>query len=253
MSYLYEAIKPTRLYIKQCPCCGLKYFGKSTKEDIRNYPGSGTRWNNHLKKHNTIPEHLWNSDWYDNTSIKKFALRFSKLNMIVESDEWANLKYEDGLEGGWDHVNNSDRTQEYRKEMKNTYSSRSDEEKRAIGRKRANYGSNNGMYGKDRSGDKNPMYGVTLSDETKNKIAESQKGKKASDVTKEKMSAAAQKAWSNSEYKEKMKKIRKQQFTGKPKPVGAAGWYWWNNGYEIMRAKEQPGADWKRGRKINGL
>jgi hypothetical protein len=49
--------------------------------------------------------HLWNSDWYYDTSISRFALKFSHINKIVESKRWANLKEENGLEGGWDHIN----------------------------------------------------------------------------------------------------------------------------------------------------
>jgi hypothetical protein len=106
MKYLYEALdKPARLYIKQCPHCGLKYFGKSISENIEAYYGSGTRWNNHLKKYKVKPIHLWNSDWYYDTSIVRFALKFSKINKIVSSKNWANLKEENGLEGGFDHLN----------------------------------------------------------------------------------------------------------------------------------------------------
>lgn len=101
MTYLYEALpKPTRLYIKQCPHCGLKYFGQSATETIEDYHGSGKRWKKHLKKHKVSPIHLWNSDWYYDTSIKRFAVRFSKINKIVESKKWANLKDENGLDGG---------------------------------------------------------------------------------------------------------------------------------------------------------
>lgn len=106
MNYLYEALKrPTRLYIKKCSHCGLKYFGKTVNQDIEKYPGSGTRWNNHLNKHNTTSIHLWNSDWYYDTAISRFALKFSRLNKIVKSSVWANLREEDGLEGGWDYIN----------------------------------------------------------------------------------------------------------------------------------------------------
>jgi len=105
MNYLYEAIKPTRLYIKQCPHCGMKYFGKHTGQDIEIYRGSGSRWNNHISYHNVDPIHLWNSDWYHDTTISRFALKFSHINKIVESDDWANLKPENGLDGGFDHLN----------------------------------------------------------------------------------------------------------------------------------------------------
>ena len=108
MKYLYEAIKPTRLYIKQCPHCGLKYFGKHTGHDIEKYPGSGVYWNKHLNYHRVESTHLWSSDWYHDTSIKRFALKFSHMNKIVESKQWANLKPEDGLDGGWNHVHNEE-------------------------------------------------------------------------------------------------------------------------------------------------
>ncbi len=101
LDYLLKTLqRPTRLYIKQCPHCGLKYFGKSSSENIENYQGSGKRWSKHLKKHGVEPIHLWNSDWYHDTSIKRFALKFSGINKIVESTEWANLKPENGLDGG---------------------------------------------------------------------------------------------------------------------------------------------------------
>jgi DNA-directed RNA polymerase subunit RPC12/RpoP len=100
MTYLYEAIEPTRLYIKQCSHCGLKYFGKTKSSDIHSYPGSGTYWSAHLEKHNAKPIHLWHSDWYHDTSITRFALKFSRINKIVESNLWANLMDENGLDGG---------------------------------------------------------------------------------------------------------------------------------------------------------
>ena len=106
MVYLYEALKkPTRLYIKQCSHCGLKYFGKSTRRDLETYRGSGTRWNVHLKKHRAKAIHLWNSEWYSDTSIVNFARKFSIMNKIVESNTWANLRIEDGLEGGFENIN----------------------------------------------------------------------------------------------------------------------------------------------------
>lgn len=101
MKYLYEALdKPARLYIKQCPHCGLKYFGKTVVENIEQYQGSGARWRRHLEKHRVEPVHLWNSDWYYDKSISRFALKFSRINQIVESTKWANLAEENGINGG---------------------------------------------------------------------------------------------------------------------------------------------------------
>jgi len=101
MNYLYEALdRPARLYIKQCPHCGLKYFGKTIVEDIENYSGSGVYWTRHLEKHRVEAVHLWNSNWYYDTSITRFSLKFSRMNKISESSNWANLIDENGLNGG---------------------------------------------------------------------------------------------------------------------------------------------------------
>ena len=80
----------------------MKYFGKSVKENIKNYHGSGKFWKNHIKKHGTqYVETLWISDWYFcEEKIKIFCRNFCKENNIVESLDWANLKEENGLDGG---------------------------------------------------------------------------------------------------------------------------------------------------------
>lgn len=101
MTYLYEELNaPTRLYIKQCPHCGLKYLGKTVREDLEKYTGSGVRWTRHLEKHKVVPVHIWNSDWFYNTSIVHCALRLSEKLNIVESEEWANAVPEDGMGNG---------------------------------------------------------------------------------------------------------------------------------------------------------
>lgn len=101
MIYSYEPLKtPARLYIKQCPHCGLKYFGRSTRRNVQSYTGSGKRWLGHLRKHKVNSIHLWNSKWYHDTSITRFALKFSKMNNIVESSKWANMILEDGMHQG---------------------------------------------------------------------------------------------------------------------------------------------------------
>lgn len=104
MTYLFEAIKPTRLYHKQCSHCGLNYLGKSFRKDIEKYEGSGVYWQRHLKKHNAKAIHVWNSDWFYDKSIVEYALDLSKKLNIVESKDWANDKPENGLDGGWDHL-----------------------------------------------------------------------------------------------------------------------------------------------------
>jgi hypothetical protein len=97
---IYTPIKPTYLYIKQHSVTGLKYFGKTTEKDPYKYSGSGTRWTNHIKKHGKdFIKTIWVSDLYYDTSIVEIALHFSKENNIVESNDWANLMLENGLDG----------------------------------------------------------------------------------------------------------------------------------------------------------
>lgn len=108
MVYLYDSLdKPTRLYIKKCSHCGMKYFGKTVSKNIEKYTGSGIYWNNHLKKYNAEAVHLWHSAWYHDTSITRFALKFSSVNQIVKSDLWANQIPENGIDGDWRYVNDN--------------------------------------------------------------------------------------------------------------------------------------------------
>ena len=88
------------LYIKTHNETGLKYFGKVTNRSPHTYTGSGKYWLRHLKKHgnDVTTQVLIQSNDLD--EIEEVALSFSKSNNIVESDEWANLKYENGRDGG---------------------------------------------------------------------------------------------------------------------------------------------------------
>lgn len=89
------------LYVKQHTITGLKYFGKTTKKDPLKYHGSGTYWKRHIKKHgleHVITLNIWKYENIDECS--KFALDFSHENNIVESSSWANLKPENGRDGG---------------------------------------------------------------------------------------------------------------------------------------------------------
>jgi len=92
--------KPTWLYVKKHNQTGLMYFGKTTSNDPVRYPGSGKYWQLHLKKHGRDVTTLW-CHLYDNKeSLIEEALSFSKSHNIVGSDEWANLKPENGIDGG---------------------------------------------------------------------------------------------------------------------------------------------------------
>jgi hypothetical protein len=88
------------LYIKQHSITKLKYFGKTMKRDPFKYNGSGDYWISHITKHGkkyikTLE--IWGFD--DQQLCTDFALTFSAENNIVESDEWANLRPENGIDG----------------------------------------------------------------------------------------------------------------------------------------------------------
>lgn len=87
------------LYVKQHRLTGLKYFGKTTK-DPHKYDGSGLLWTRHINKHgreyvDTLD--VWAFDALDECTA--FAMHYSETNNIVESNDWANMKYENGLDG----------------------------------------------------------------------------------------------------------------------------------------------------------
>lgn len=65
---------------------------------------------------------------------------------------------------------------------------------------RINYGPKNGMFGKNRSGDNNPRFGVTLTEETKKKISESHKGKPHTEETRKKLSEEIKQRWADGKY-----------------------------------------------------
>ena len=105
-------MKPTRLYVKQHAITGLKYFGKTVKSNVVGYHGSGKYWKNHIKSHGI--EHvktLWVSEEFVNEDdLREFALLFSEEFDIANSNEWANLKIENGLDGHPTGVKFSDET-----------------------------------------------------------------------------------------------------------------------------------------------
>lgn len=103
MTYIniHPNFTPTYLYVKRHIITGLCYFGKTIQKDPIKYKGSGVYWLNHIKKHgyNHI-ETIWYRLFENREELIQYALDFSIRNNIVESDEWANLTFENGLDGG---------------------------------------------------------------------------------------------------------------------------------------------------------
>lgn len=93
---------PVRLYIKRHSLTGLMYFGKTIKDDVSSYLGSGILWSRHINKYGADHvETLWVSDPFTNREeLIDFAQLFSEHFDIVGSDRWANLVVENGVTGG---------------------------------------------------------------------------------------------------------------------------------------------------------
>lgn len=148
---------PIRLYIKRHTKTGLRYFGKSSREEIFEYLGSGTRWGLHLAKHDS--EYVvtdWVSDWFNNPDdLQDFALLVSEDLDIVGDEGWANLKPEFGIDGG-------------------PGATFSDEE--CAARSARASGENNPMFGTSRKGEENPFFGKTHTEETKAILREKNSG-----------------------------------------------------------------------------
>jgi hypothetical protein len=92
-------MKKIYLYVKKHQITGLKYFGKTTKKDPYKYKGSGKYWLNHLKKHGNLIDTEIIGVFENVDECSKVALDFSIKNNILESNEWANLRLENGLDG----------------------------------------------------------------------------------------------------------------------------------------------------------
>jgi hypothetical protein len=232
------------LYIKTNTKTGLKYFGKTTREDYEVYKGSGVYWANHNNKHGWEYTTEIIAEFEDIKEAKQFAINFSEKNNIVKSHEWANLKVED-ISGGWDHIN-GDMKQFYIEKSKETVLSWDEDYRNSVNKSKSMPGDKNPMYGKDRSGEKNPRYGVKVKGtETAKKIGDSNRGKTRSDEVKQKRSKKTKMMWEAGVF-DKRKKLSKDQI--KNWTQSSVGTKWWNNGTECKRSKESPGVKWVLGR-----
>lgn len=170
------------LYIATHNITGKKYFGKTqkwftTKDLQKNYHGSGVYWSNHKKKHgNDITMEIYqicSLNESDDDYVEPIALKFSEENNIIESEEWANLQFENVLDDAPMGLVYSEETKEKIK-ISNTDKKHSEETKEKIKTFTKEYmqkytGKNNTMntHNIDFKGEKNPNYGNYWSDEQK--------------------------------------------------------------------------------------
>lgn len=120
------------LYIKTSPL-GLKYLGKTTKNPFK-YKGSGKIWKRHLKKHNfksvDIQTEIIIETDNEEILIKK-GIEISLKYDVVKSNEWANLRIENG-DGGDNskHINYDKQTFHNSDRSKHLNNFNSEEEKK---------------------------------------------------------------------------------------------------------------------------
>ena len=187
--------KPTYIYIKTCNHCGLKYLGKScrkTEKDVCKYTGSGKYWKLHLKKHNatystTIVNKFVKSE---ETECKVFCKLLSNFMNVKSNDKWANLKAEDGVDGGFDY-----HTEESKKKMSIARMGKKATEETKQKLRELNIGHKNSFYGKKHTKEtKEKMklrpktwLGKTHTEETKQKLRKINIGRKHTEETKRKM------------------------------------------------------------------
>lgn len=94
-----ENFKPTWLIIKQHNTTGLNYFCKTTRKNPIAYKGSGLYWIRHLAIHGNDVTTVWSQLFTDIDLLVETAISFSLLHDIVNSNNWANLQIENGLNG----------------------------------------------------------------------------------------------------------------------------------------------------------
>lgn len=184
----------TTLYIATHNTTGKKYFGKTKKyftvEDLqKHYHGSGVYWKKHLDKHgDDVSIEIYmicSSNPDDDNYVKPIALKFSEENDIVESNDWANFKPENGLDGGTEWRKGKTLIdlygEEKAEEIKKKKSIPQSEETKLKISKTLKENPVNFWLGKERSEETkikigNIHRGKEVSQETRQKISESTKG-----------------------------------------------------------------------------
>jgi|TARA_R110000744_G_scaffold2415_3_gene9820 hypothetical protein len=89
------------LYLKTHNKTNLKYLGYTKREDYDVYKGSGIYWKRHIKKYGYDVETELLGSFDDLAKLKQHGTHFSILWNVVDSNDFANLKTEEGISGNY--------------------------------------------------------------------------------------------------------------------------------------------------------
>lgn len=157
------------LYIKTHNETGLKYFGKTIQDPFK-YKGSGKYWMRHLKVYGNNATTEIVGCFEDIEECREAALKFSRVNDIVNSKEWANLCEENGLPGAVEGHS-------YNKGKKHSEEFREMRRKAMLG-KQIRKGGTLSKESRLKISEKNKGKSHSQTEEAKRKIAEKLKGNK---------------------------------------------------------------------------
>ena len=169
------------LYVKTHSVTGLKYLGQTSQKDPHKYPGSGTRWIHHVRKHGYKYSTEIIKECSNKDELREWGIYYSNLWNIVNDSSWANLKPEEA-DGG---------TLSEESKRKIGLASKGRKQSAEARRKNSekNSGENNHMFGKTHSPEarakismaaknrKGPNKGKSMSAEQKEKIRQSVKAR----------------------------------------------------------------------------
>lgn len=95
---MIDSFKPTYLYVKTHS--NLFYLGKTVKDPYK-YNGSGKKWLRHINKYGKEHiETIWTQKFDNIFELYSTALMLSDLYDVVNSESWANLIPETGIDTG---------------------------------------------------------------------------------------------------------------------------------------------------------
>jgi len=98
LPHIYDQIS---MYVKMHRVTKLKYLGVTTHNNPHVYPGKGTYWTQHLKKHGHDVKTIVIFRTKSHDAIKRIGRMLSIQWNVVESDDWANLTFETGYSHEW--------------------------------------------------------------------------------------------------------------------------------------------------------